>query len=62
MRFVKSRFGQNNQATVKSDFIKVPPLINNLLFLILKIEMMISLIVPFTFGLSFIVVAKKVAK
>ena len=62
IRFIKGRFGNNKLTDLKSDFVKVPPLINELLFLLLRAEMLISSILPFPFGLSFIVVAKKIVK
>lgn len=59
IRMIKEKFGSNNSKQHTSDFIKVSKFINSFLYLILKIEMFISFLIPIPFGLSFIIVGKK---
>lgn len=57
VRFLKQKAKIQESA---SDFVKVPDFINQILYFALKLEMFISFTVPLPFGLSYIVVARKV--
>lgn len=59
IRMIKAKFNSNNTKQHSSDFIKIPNFINSFLYLILKIEMLISFFIFIPFGLSLIIVGKK---
>lgn len=59
-RFIKQKLRVDKFTDKTSDFIKVPKPINQLLYLVLKVEEFLGSFTPFPFGLSFIAVGKKI--
>ncbi len=60
IRIIKQKLGIKELNDNTSDFIKVPKLINEILYLVLRFEAFISSFLSLPFGLSFIVVGRKI--